>query len=252
VKEISSNLSFNYPGLRIETLSIDKKDIDEEDTVIVCFGDSVTFGWNLQYKKSYPYILQEELGKINKKVIVVNAGIGGDTVLDALERVEKDVIGYKPDLVLTSFGLNDGMLMQKDIINDEKNLSFNENDETFYTRLSLESFSSTYSEVIDMLDKNSINTVMLTTNPVMISFPEGRTQEYRQNQKDIYDKYNDEIRELADNKDLKLIDVIKAFENTGNIEDLIQPDGLHPNENGLRIIAEIITDDSFIIEMIDK
>jgi len=252
VEEISSNLSFNYPGLRIETLGIDKSYIGKEDDVIICLGDSVTFGWNIAYKGSYPYILKEKLDSPDNGLFVINSGIGGDTVLDAYERIDKDVLAYIPDLVILSFGLNDGMLMQKEISDDGKNISFTENDETFYTRLSLESFRNTYSEIIDLLIDNKIEVVLLTTNPVMMSFPNDRTLGFRKTQNEIYDRFNKEIRGLAIKKDIELIDVKKEFESNGDVGSLIQPDGLHPNAEGLEMIAEIIANNSVFDEIIDK
>jgi lysophospholipase L1-like esterase len=40
-------------------------------------------------------------------VSVINAGISGNSTVDALKRLEKDVLGHNPDLVTVMFGLND-------------------------------------------------------------------------------------------------------------------------------------------------
>ncbi len=41
---------------------------------------------------------------------MIHAGISGDNVVSGLERVERDVIAYRPDLTVVSFGLNDSSL----------------------------------------------------------------------------------------------------------------------------------------------
>lgn len=46
------------------------------------------------------------------KVDPVNAGVPGDTVTEALSRLEHDVIGHDPDVVLVGFGLNDSVGMR--------------------------------------------------------------------------------------------------------------------------------------------
>src|SRR4030042_2533710 len=91
-EKLASGIPFNYPGLRIETRSIDLKQIKSFLPRIVCFGDSVTFGWNMQYKSSYPQQLEGMLAKEFPKIKVINSGIGGDTIIDANKRIDRDVI----------------------------------------------------------------------------------------------------------------------------------------------------------------
>ena len=60
-EKVTSTMSFNYPGLRIETRNISVDEIRDNFPRIVCFGDSVTFGWNLKYSDSYPVLLENLL-----------------------------------------------------------------------------------------------------------------------------------------------------------------------------------------------
>lgn len=41
------------------------------------------------------------------KLTFVNAGVGGNTVVDALERLEVDVLSHEPTVVFVNFGMND-------------------------------------------------------------------------------------------------------------------------------------------------
>ena len=69
---------------------------------IICFGDSITFGYGAAPGEDYP----TALGKM-VKLTVINAGVDGDTSLAGLERLEQDVLSKKPRLVIVEFCGND-------------------------------------------------------------------------------------------------------------------------------------------------
>ena len=69
---------------------------------IICFGDSITFGYGANPGEDYPAILAQMV-----KFPVINAGVDGDTSFEALERLEKDVLDQNPRLVIVEFCGND-------------------------------------------------------------------------------------------------------------------------------------------------
>jgi acyl-CoA thioesterase-1 len=69
---------------------------------IICFGDSITFGYGANPGEDYPAILSQMV-----KFPVINAGVDGDTSFEALERLEKDVLDQNPRLVIVEFCGND-------------------------------------------------------------------------------------------------------------------------------------------------
>lgn len=69
---------------------------------IVCFGDSLTEGWGADPEESYPACLERALG-----LPVVNAGWRGDRAVDALDRLEQQVLSVRPRLVVVAFGSNE-------------------------------------------------------------------------------------------------------------------------------------------------
>ncbi len=69
---------------------------------IICFGDSITFGYGVTPDEAYPAHLARMV-----KVPVVNTGIDGDTTSEALKRIESDVLSRDPFLVIIEFGGND-------------------------------------------------------------------------------------------------------------------------------------------------
>ncbi|MEP7294435.1 MAG: GDSL-type esterase/lipase family protein, partial [Chloroflexota bacterium] len=69
---------------------------------IVCFGDSLTW---VGYGGSY----FEELVRLMPEHELINAGVGGNTVLNLLRRVDDDVMAHEPDAVLVMVGGNDAI-----------------------------------------------------------------------------------------------------------------------------------------------
>lgn len=91
---------------------------------IVCLGDSVTHGCFEVYMnrfgnidtvynsaKGYVRLLQDQLLTLYpaSAVSVINSGISGDGTTGALNRFDRDVAVYRPDLVTVNLGLNDCM-----------------------------------------------------------------------------------------------------------------------------------------------
>ena len=74
--------------------------VTDSNKTLVCFGDSLTEG-----TIGVPYIdiLRPQLPGVR----VVNAGVNGDTVLNLLRRLERDVVPQRPDAIVLLVGLND-------------------------------------------------------------------------------------------------------------------------------------------------
>lgn len=73
----------------------------------VALGDSNTYGFGLPAEATYPALLEARLRAQGVQAKVWNAGINGQTVLQGLARLERDVFQRQPDVVLVAFGLND-------------------------------------------------------------------------------------------------------------------------------------------------
>lgn len=76
--------------------------IDSKGTNIICFGDSITFGYGTEPGLDYPSALAKMLD-----IPVANSGIDGDTSTEALRRLKSDVLERDPLLVIVEFGGND-------------------------------------------------------------------------------------------------------------------------------------------------
>lgn len=83
---------------------------------IICFGDSLTEGVGAGNGEDYPAILARQIPHP-----IINAGRRGDTSADGLSRLDQDVLGRNPRLVIVLFGGND-FLRQVPVSETKKNL----------------------------------------------------------------------------------------------------------------------------------
>ena len=86
------------------------------ELTIVALGSSSTLGWHSSsIAQSYPAILQTELSAAlpYAHVAVINRGVGGQDAAEMLPRIETDVLGVRPSLVIWQVGAN-GALKDRD------------------------------------------------------------------------------------------------------------------------------------------
>ncbi|WP_022662325.1 GDSL-type esterase/lipase family protein [Paucidesulfovibrio longus] len=76
---------------------------------IACFGDSLTEGFGLRASQALPSVLESLLRDRGFDVRCHNFGVSGDTAGDGLQRLKK-VLQAKPDLCIVAFGANDFFL----------------------------------------------------------------------------------------------------------------------------------------------
>jgi len=80
------------------------KNIGSRGKNIICFGDSITFGYGVNPGEDYPSALAKMIN-----IPIVNAGVDSDTSTEALERLKSDVLDREPLLVIIEFCGNDFM-----------------------------------------------------------------------------------------------------------------------------------------------
>jgi peptidoglycan/LPS O-acetylase OafA/YrhL/lysophospholipase L1-like esterase len=101
-----TTIRINNLGFRGPDMSRDKGDAFR----IVALGESQTFGPTLRDgEKPWPELLQDlfdQPASCGRRIEIVNAGTEGYTLEDNLERVRRDVLPLKPDLILSAHGLN--------------------------------------------------------------------------------------------------------------------------------------------------
>lgn len=78
------------------------KNINSKGKNIICFGDSITFGYGANPGEDYPTALARLISRP-----VLNMGIDGDTTISALKRLKTDVLDKDPFMVIVEFSGND-------------------------------------------------------------------------------------------------------------------------------------------------
>jgi acyl-CoA thioesterase I len=77
---------------------------------IIAIGSSSTVGlWVISSAATYPEVMRRELAELwpTIRIEVINSGRLGDTIVGAMARFDRDVLAYRPDLVVWQLGTND-------------------------------------------------------------------------------------------------------------------------------------------------
>jgi acyl-CoA thioesterase I len=79
-----------------------------QPTKLVILGDSLTAGYGLQAAQAFPARLEAGLRARGHEVVVINAGVSGDTARQGLERLDWSVEA-DADAVILELGANDAL-----------------------------------------------------------------------------------------------------------------------------------------------
>lgn len=197
---------------------------------IVMFGDSITNGAGVKEPETFRDIAQKELTrKLAKPVEVVNAGINGDIVTLATQRLEKDVLNRKPDLVTVMFGGNEAGFYRPET-----------NGFAATPRVSRDAFKTALETVVDRLQAAKITVVLMTCPPMTDKYWGADLEPYQQNGINFLVKdYAQTMRDVAAEKQVELVDVYDAFQQDDRRLTYFL-DGLHPDARGHRLIADLL------------
>ena len=100
-------LTFIIVTVLISVILIKKNQTDvksvvlKEDSVILAFGDSLTFGYGAANDFSYPAHMQKKTG-----LHIINGGVNGEFSSEGLGRLPR-LLEHKPDVVILCHGGND-------------------------------------------------------------------------------------------------------------------------------------------------
>jgi len=79
------------------------------DPLVVCLGDSLTEGYQVDPVRAYPAVVQSRLRERGwRNLEVVNAGISGSTIASAVSRLRWQ-LRRKPNVLILALGANDGL-----------------------------------------------------------------------------------------------------------------------------------------------
>ena len=239
------NFYINYPGLRFETLKI-KNSYSKTDSckTVLCLGDSNTFGWNNKYQFSYPFLLESNLKSRGIEAKIINCGIGGETISDALKRIERDINFFKPDYTIINFGINDAMLFKikrNNKIKIKSNSVYLINNYRYIVKTEIENFRSLIEKTIKILQGSSIIIILAGLYKVNKikdgSFYNGE-KELLDVQNRVFEEYNSCIKGESLKNGALFLDLWNNINNCEKIKNCLQDDGFHIGIEGHKIIAD--------------
>lgn len=183
--------------------------------VVLAYGDSLTAGYGVLPAEAFPALLEKRLRAQGYVVTVVNAGVSGDTSADGLARLDWTLSGLErpPEVVILELGANDA-LRGEDPALMEADL------ETLIRRF-----------------KEQGAVILFTGMYAMV------------NMGDEYSAaYNAVFPRLAEKHQLAFYPFF--LQGVAGVPELNQPDGIHPNGQGVtRIVDSILP---LVQEVLDR
>lgn len=170
------------------------------DPLVIFLGDSLTAGLGLPSDEAFPALLGRELAERGRPVRVVNAGVSGDTSAGGLRRLDW-LLGQHPDVLVVGLGANDG-LRGLELAHTEENLR----------------------AIVRRAREAGARVLLLG-----MKLPPNFGEEYSARFEALY-------RELAAEEQVAFVPFL--LEGVGGVSELNQADGLHPNAEGQRRVAE--------------
>ena len=191
---------------------------------IVFFGDSITeSGRNLLDPEDlgvgYVKIAAGKLRLLypDTNFKFVNRGVGGERTAELLKRVKKDVVDENPAYVVLEVGINDVWCR------------FSRGEE-----VTPEAFRANYLSLVD--------TILATGAKLFLIQPYALKMGDKQRFRPFLSRFNEAIREIAQEKDIALVPVDEIFMGVTQDIDPAQfaTDGVHPTHRGCRYIADLL------------
>lgn len=200
---------------------------------IIMFGDSTT-AERAKVSKVYAQRIQEKLEGVASNLAVFNAGISGNTTRAAKARFEKDVLAYRPRVVVMQFGINDAAV---DVWKTPA---------ATVPRVSQEEYLQNLRQMVTQAKSAGIQVILMTPNPLR----------WTERLKELYGKppydataeagfeaavlagYKQGLRALAKELAVPLVDVDAAYAERKSAAEELLLDGMHPNDKGHALVAD--------------
>lgn len=173
-----------------------------ESKTIIFYGDSITAGYGVGTEFAFPRLIESQLDKDGFDVEIVNAGLSGETSAGGLTRIDW-ILNRQFDVFVLELGANDGL----------RGLPVNET-------------SKNLQAIIDKVKAKYPNTQIILAGMMV---PPNMGQDYSKEFENLFPQ-------LAARNNAILIPFL--LKDVAGIAELNQPDGIHPNTQGHKIIAD--------------
>ena len=183
------------------------------DSIAFGVGDKEALGWPGRIRRAYA---------VDDDRHVYNFAVCGETSSDLLKRFEIECTAIEPDRVVFAIG-----------INDARKLDGNE------SAVSLEDFKQNIERLITLAEKCADDIVLIGITSV--------GGEFRTSHGSIFSdsdslRYNEALRQIAEQRGTTFINVFDVLDTSKDISD-----GVHPNTQGYQKLFEAISSQLNII-----
>lgn len=187
-----------------DTLSGPKTETQKSETkTILFFGDSLTAGYGLDdTEDAFPALIQSTIDSLGLNYTVVNSGVSGETSAGGKSRIDW-ILNQDIAVFVLELGANDGL----------RGIPLKE------TRKNLQ-------DIIDAVQKKQPDATIILAG---MELPPNMGPEYTS-------EFRTMFSELAKKNDLPFIPFL--LKDVGGVPELNLEDGIHPNVQGHKIVAE--------------
>lgn len=175
------------------------------DLVVLFFGNSLTAAYGLDPDEGFPGLIQTRLDSLGWQVRTINAGVTGETSATGRSRVEWVLERQRVDVFVLELGANDGL----------------RGIPTVETHRNLKAIISTVRQIHPE--------AAIIVAGMMV--PPNMGPEYSADFQAVFPR-------IAKEENVHLIPFL--LEDVAGESDLNLPDGIHPNAEGQRIVAETV------------
>jgi acyl-CoA thioesterase-1 len=168
---------------------------------ILVLGDSLSAGYGIDVDQSWTALLQSRLQTEGYEHRVINASISGETTEGGASRIEAALTEFAPEVVVVALGGNDGL-----------------------RGFPPERIKSNLQRIVESAEHDGAEVVLLG-----IRIPANYGPRYTQAFENVY-------RDLAEERNLPWIEFF--MEGVALNDDLMQDDGIHPNEQAQPVLLD--------------
>lgn len=197
----------------------------QKKTKVIFFGDSIT-ELGVKKDKYVGYIVRMDsmlkAGKKDDQYELIGSGISANKVYDLYLRLDEDVLGKNPDIVVIYVGVND--VWHKSLLG---------------TGTDPDKFEKFYNAILRKLKERNIKAILCT--PAVV----GEKTDMSNPLDGDLNRYSNIIRDIAKKNDLPLVDLRQKFldyNNANNPEnkekDILTYDRVHLNAKGNQLVAD--------------
>ena len=187
-----------------ESSATENKISDNEQKVILFYGNSLTAAYGLDPKEGFPNRIQERIDSLGLGYTVINSGLSGETTSGGLNRLDW-VLSQPVDIFVLELGANDG-LRGIPVAKSKQNLQ----------------------DMIDRVKAKNKDTHIILAG---MQIPPNMGADYATQFKQMYP-------DLAEKNDILLIPFL--LEGVAGIPTLNLEDGIHPTAEGQKIVTETV------------